>query len=142
MCTCLMTSAVSAQSNTDLATTNELVESPLSISLSSQNIIALENQSIVTIGQYGINNITNITQAGNGSNISTVFQNGNNNNAAIDQIGDGNVVNLLQENNDNNFEILQLGFDNVANVNQLGQQTFIVSQIGNDMVLNITQYIE
>ena len=56
------------------------------------------------------------------------------------QYGEGNVVNLVQQNDNNHFEIVQDGFDNVANVNQLGEQSFSVYQIGNEMVVNITQY--
>ncbi|MED5380281.1 MAG: curlin subunit CsgB, partial [Pseudomonadota bacterium] len=88
------------------------------------------------------NNITNIIQSGNGANLSNVVQNGSNNEALITQLGEGNVVNLLQQNNNNYFEIIQDGFDNVANVNQLGEQSFTVYQIGNEMVINITQYQE
>jgi len=47
---------------------------------------------------------------------------------------------LLQQGESNLFTIIQEGNGNTANVNQLGEQTFIVTQIGNEMVVNVTQY--
>ncbi|GLR69785.1 curlin subunit CsgB [Agaribacter marinus] len=121
---------------------DDLAESPLSLSLNGPAIIVDASHSIISVGQYGLNNITNILQAGNASNTSNVFQRGNVNIAVITQFGSGNEVNLIQENNANYVEIIQDGFDNVANINQTGEQAFIVRQIGNEMVVNITQYIE
>ncbi|MGQ8365735.1 curlin subunit CsgB [Glaciecola sp. 1036] len=138
---CLHNNNLYAQTS-DLKSTDDLVESPLSLSLSPQVIVYGESQSIINIGQFGLNNTTNIIQTGNASNLSNVIQAGSNNTADITQLGAGNIVNLLQENNNNSFEIIQDGFDNVANVNQLGEQSFIVQQIGNEMVINITQYQE
>lgn len=103
--------------------------------------ITFENETVfISISQFGLNNITNIIQSGNASNLSQVVQVGSNNGANIMQYGEGNVVNLVQQNDNNYFEIVQDGFDNVANVNQLGEQAFSVYQIGNEMVVNITQY--
>ena len=124
----------------DLATNSDMVESSLSMSLNAQ-AIEIDNETVlISINQFGLNNITNIIQSGDASNYSSVVQEGHHNQAVITQLGEGNVVNLLQEYSDNYFEIVQDGFDNVANVNQLGEQSFIVHQIGSQMVVNITQY--
>lgn len=131
--------SVQAQSP-DLSTSTDMVESSLSMSLNAR-AIAVENETVfISISQFGLNNITNIIQSGNASNLSQVVQVGSNNGANIMQYGEGNVVNLVQQNDNNYFEIVQDGFDNVANVNQLGEQAFSVYQIGNEMVVNITQY--
>jgi minor curlin subunit len=119
-----------------------MVESSLSMSLNAQAITIDDETVFIAVSQFGLNNITNIIQSGNGANLSNVVQNGSNNEAIITQLGEGNVVNLLQQNSNNYFEIIQDGFDNVANVNQLGEQSFTVYQIGNEMVINITQYQE
>ena len=126
----------------DLSTSSDMVESSLSMSLNAQAITIDDETVFIAVSQFGLNNITNIIQSGNGANLSNVVQNGSNNEAIITQLGEGNVVNLLQQNNNNYFEIVQDGFDNVANVNQLGEQSFTVYQIGNEMVINITQYQE
>ena len=124
----------------DLITGSDMVESPLSISLNTQAITVNDELVLIAVNQFGVSNITSIAQAGDGANLTNVTQNGNDNTALITQLGEGNVVNLLQQNDSNYFEIIQDGFDNVANVNQLGEQSFIVHQIGNEMVINITQY--
>ena len=126
----------------DLSTSSDMVESSLSMSLNAQAITIDDETVFIAISQFGLNNITNIIQSGNGANLTNVVQNGSNNEAIITQLGEGNVVNLLQQNSNNYFEIIQDGFDNVANVNQLGEQSFTVYQIGNEMVINITQYQE
>ena len=132
-CSLLTVNLPAYAQQSDLSTSSDMVESSLSMSLNAQAI---------TIDDETLNNITNIIQSGNGANLSNVVQNGSNNEALITQLGEGNVVNLLQQNNNNYFEIIQDGFDNVANVNQLGEQSFTVYQIGNEMVINITQYQE
>tara|TARA_B100002049_G_scaffold232342_1_gene211281 strand:- start:312 stop:815 length:504 start_codon:yes stop_codon:yes gene_type:complete len=131
--------SVRAESS-DLSTNADMVESSLSMSLNTQAITVDNETVLISVSQFGLNNITNIIQSGNASNLSNVVQTGNNNEAIITQLGEGNVVNLLQQNDNNYFEIVQDGFDNVANVNQLGEQAFTVYQIGNEMVINITQY--
>ena len=134
-------SPVHAQQS-DLSTSSDMMESSLSMSLNAQAITIDDETVFIAVSQFGLNNITNIIQSGNGANLSNVVQNGSNNEAIITQLGEGNVINLLQQNNNNYFEIIQDGVDNVANVNQLGEQSFTVYQIGNEMVINITQYQE
>ena len=139
----LLTVILSAHAQqSDLSTSSDMVESSLSMSLNAQAITIDDETVFIAVSQFGLNNITNIIQSGNGANLSNVVQNGSNNEAIITQLGEGNVVNLLQQNNNNFFEIIQDGYDNVANVNQLGEQSFTVYQIGNEMVINITQYQE
>jgi minor curlin subunit len=139
--TTLGTASLPAQAQSpDLATSSDMVESSLSMSLNAR-AIAVDNETVfISVSQFGLNNVTNIIQSGNASNLSQVVQAGSNNGANIMQFGEGNVVNLVQQNDNNYFEIVQDGFDNVANVNQLGEQAFTVYQIGNEMVVNITQY--
>lgn len=142
VCTLLTVNTPVFAQQSDLSTSSDMVESSLSMSLNAQAITIDDETVFIAVSQFGLNNITNIIQSGNGANLSNVVQNGSNNEAIITQLGEGNVVNLLQQNNNNYFEIIQDGFDNVANVNQLGEQSFTVYQIGNEMVINITQYQE
>lgn len=141
-CSLLTVNLPAYAQQSDLSTSSDMVESSLSMSLNAQAITIDDETVFISVSQFGLNNITNIIQSGNGANLSNVVQNGSNNEAIITQLGEGNVVNLLQQNNNNYFEIIQDGFDNVANVNQLGEQSFTVYQIGNEMVINITQYKE
>jgi len=141
-CSLLTVNLPTHAQQSDLSTSSDMVESSLSMSLNAQAITIDDETVFISVSQFGLNNITNIIQSGNGANLSNVVQNGSNNEAIITQLGEGNVVNLLQQNNNNYFEIIQDGFDNVANVNQLGEQSFTVYQIGNEMVINITQYKE
>ena len=139
-CSLLAVNLPAYAQQSDLSTSSDMVESSLSMSLNAQAITIDDETVFIAVSQFGLNNITNIIH--NGANLSNVVQNGSNNEALITQLGEGNVVNLLQQNNNNYFEIIQDGFDNVANVNQLGEQSFTVYQIGNEMVINITQYQE
>nr|WP_168710988.1 curlin subunit CsgB [Ningiella ruwaisensis] len=126
----------------DVSTVNDdLIESSLSLSLSTTfNIIDEATTSTVVVNQYGLHNTININQSSTGTNLANVMQQGNNNIASITQIGANNVVNLLQEGNDNHITFEQVGDSNIANVHQLGEQDFIIRQIGNEMVVNVTQY--
>ena len=85
--------------------------------LSPQAEQTLEDIIGWTIDQFGIDNMANLTQSGY-----------------------GNTINLQQQGNNNFAEVIQEGNTNVANVLQEGEQTFTVHQIGNDMVVNITQF--
>merc|ERR1712093_372341 len=138
-CSLLAVNLPAYAQQSDLSTSSDMVESSLSMSLNAQAITIDDETVFIAVSQFGLNNII---QSGNGANLSNVVQNGSNNEALITQLGEGNVVNLLQQNSNNYFEIIQDGFDNVANVNQLGEQSFTVYQIGNEMVINITQYQE
>ena len=125
----------------DLTSGTELKDSPLTLSLSTAVPINVghESQQLV-ISQYGIFNQATINQAADASNNIIVKQNGVNNIATLIQDGFGNTINLEQSGDDNLVEVIQQGDANLANINQQGQQSFVVHQIGNDMVVNITQY--
>lgn len=124
----------------DFGPNSDLLDSELSLSLSTTvNFEGALGGSII-IGQYGLYNTTNIIQAGSNTNTIEVIQQGDNNFADIIQLGIDNEVILVQEGENNFFTILQDGNGNAANVNQLGEQNFTVTQIGNGMVVNITQY--
>jgi minor curlin subunit len=135
---CLLTSTNGMAQ--DLGESSDLRDSELSLSLSTTVNFGGALGGSITIGQYGLFNTTNIIQAGSDSNTIEVIQQGNNNIAEVTQLGIENKVFLLQEGENNLFTIIQEGNRNTANVNQLGEQTFIVTQIGNEMVVNVTQY--
>jgi minor curlin subunit len=124
----------------DFGPNSDLQDSELSLSLSTTVNFDGALGGSITIGQYGLYNTTNIIQAGSDTNTIEVIQQGNNNRAEVLQFGIDNEVNLLQIGENNLFTILQDGNGNTANVNQLGEQTFTVTQIGNEMVVNITQF--
>jgi len=125
----------------DLLKGTELKDSPLSLSLSTTAPMTVGNQSQqLVISQYGIFNKATINQAANSGNSIIVKQTGINNLANLKQDGFGNTINLEQTGDDNLAEIIQQGDTNVANIKQQGQQSFVVHQIGNDMVVNVTQY--
>ncbi|GAC14448.1 minor curlin subunit [Aliiglaciecola lipolytica] len=117
----------------------DLIDSPLTLSL-ARTVNNDASQNVLIVDQYGIHNTTNIIQAANSSNLIVVTQFGNSNSADITQLGFGNHVDLVQSGEENTLEIVQQGDFNLANINQLGEQNFTVHQIGNDMVVNITQY--
>lgn len=125
----------------DLLSGTELKDSPLSLSLSTTVPMTVDNQSQqLVVSQYGIFNKATINQAANADNSIIVKQTGINNLANLKQDGFGNTINLEQSGDDNLAEVIQQGDANIANIKQQGQQTFVVHQIGNDMVVNITQY--
>lgn len=101
--------------------------------------IGAEQQQVL-ISQYGILNRATIKQLANASNNILINQDGMNNHVMVEQTGFGNSVNLEQLGNNNQLGVIQEGNANVANITQSGEQAFVVHQIGNDMVVNITQY--
>lgn len=117
----------------------DLVDSPLTLSL-ARTVNSEASQSVLIIDQYGIHNTTHIIQTANSLNHISVTQTGHSNFADITQIGVGNYVDLVQSGDENLLEVVQQGDFNLANISQQGEQSFIVHQIGNDMVVNITQY--
>lgn len=125
----------------DLSNSTDLQESRLSLSLTPTATMTInEQQHQVIISQYGILNKATIKQLANTSNNIIISQDGIGNQALIEQLGNGNSVNIQQSGYNNHAGVIQEGDANIANINQAGEQTFIVHQIGNDMVVNITQY--
>ncbi|MCV2885051.1 hypothetical protein OE749_10150 [Aestuariibacter sp. AA17] len=109
----------------------------MTISLSQQ--VNIDANAII-INQYGIYNTTHINQAANSSNLASITQFGESNSVDILQLGIGNSVVLVQSGNESTAEVFQHGDNNVATINQSNGQHFAVQQIGNEMVVNITQY--
>ena len=136
----MLTLSVSVNSQ-DLLSGDDLKDSPLSLSLMTTVTTTLngESQELV-VSQYGILNKATISQMTGMTNRLSISQIGENNMANISQMGSQNVINLEQIGSNNLAEIVQEGDANIANVVQQGEQTFIVHQIGNEMVVNITQY--
>jgi minor curlin subunit len=124
----------------DLSPNTDFQESELSLSLSTRFNLNGASGGSISIDQFGLYNTTNIIQAGSDSNVTEVNQQGSNNQAEIIQLGVDNKVHLLQNGENNLFQIVQDGNANIANVNQLNGQRFMVRQIGNEMIINITQY--
>ncbi len=125
----------------DLLSGTELKDSPLSLSLTTTATMTVGDQTQqLVISQYGIHNKATVNQMANMGNSIAIEQYGIDNLANLTQSGYGNTINLQQQGNNNFAEIVQDGDANIANVLQEGEQTFIVHQIGNDMVVNITQF--
>ncbi|MFT5757259.1 MAG: minor curlin subunit [Alteromonadaceae bacterium] len=125
----------------DLLSGPELQDSPLSLSLTTTAAITIDNQTQqLVINQYGIHNKATVNQVANVGNSIAINQDGMDNLANLLQTGYGNTINLYQQGNGNFAEVIQEGNTNLVNIVQEGEQTFIVHQIGNDMVVNITQY--
>lgn len=117
----------------------DLQESPLSISLnSSQQYRVGAQQHQVVVTQYGILNKATVNQINETVNEANILQYGEGNYAQIQQYGMDNLINLSQQGNNNYAEILQHGDGNIANITQLGEQTFKVTQVGNDLEVNVT----
>jgi len=124
----------------DLVSGSELKDSSLSLSLTTTVPMSANPEGQLVISQYGIYNQTNISQSADAENSLAVIQHGTNNLAYLSQYGYGNKINLEQLGNNNFAEVIQDGNANTANIKQTGEQTFTVHQIGNDMVVDITQY--
>lgn len=119
----------------------DLQDSPLSISLSTRvSMAAHGNAGQLVIGQYGIFNKATVSQMADAGNLIQLSQTGSHNNANVVQTGLGNAVWLEQSGDNNLAEIVQQGNANVANIWQVGEQRFKVHQIGDEMVVNVTQF--
>lgn len=125
----------------DLVAGTDLTDSQLSLSLTTTITTPSdgEGQSIV-ISQYGVYNKATLSQKADSANQLFISQDGFNNSAILTQLGDGNTIEVIQYGDDNWAEVVQVGDANIANIKQDGEQGFTVHQIGNDMVVNVTQY--
>ncbi len=136
----LLLSSFFSQSE-DLISGTDLQDSPLSLSLTTTLAIKINNSmQHIAVNQYGIKNHVAVNQMANMVNEINITQNGINNKANVIQSGANNTVNLLQQGDDNLADVTQVGDANIANIKQVGEQKFIVHQIGNEMLVNITQY--
>jgi len=125
----------------DLISGTDLQDSPLSLSLTTSLAITINNSvQHLSINQYGIRNQVMVNQTADMVNDINIIQNGIHNKANVVQSGANNTVNLLQQGDGNLVDVIQEGDANIANIKQAGEQTFIVHQIGNEMLVNITQY--
>lgn len=139
--TSLIISHAALASPQDLVSSTDLQDSPLSLSLTpSATVMVGEQHRQITVSQYGILNTATIKQLADTSNSIIISQNGIGNEAFIEQFGSGNSVHIEQWGDQNLAGVIQEGDANTANITQAGEQTFIVHQIGNEMVVNITQY--
>ncbi len=138
--TIIMIIAFSSASQ-DLYTSVDLQDSPLSLNLTKTIPITVNNQTQqLVISQYGLFNQATVSQMANAANSIDINQDGIGNIANVIQLGYDNTVNINQFGNNNLAEVIQEGNANIANIWQEGEQTFVVHQIGNNMVVNITQY--
>lgn len=141
LCSCLLFVPSAFSYSQDLANNTDLQESSLSLSLTPTTVMTINDQQHqVVVNQYGILNRATIKQLANASNNISINQDGISNQVMIEQSGFGNTVNIEQWGNYNLAGVVQEGNANTANIIQAGEQTFVVHQIGNDMVVNITQY--
>ncbi|RZQ54402.1 curlin subunit CsgB [Pseudoalteromonas phenolica] len=125
----------------DLVSGTDLQNSPLSLSLATSLVVTMNNTvQHLAINQYGINNQVIVNQTADMVNGVKITQNGTHNLANVTQSGANNTVNLLQQGYGNLVDVFQEGDANTVNVTQTGEQTFVVHQIGNKMLVNITQY--
>ncbi len=121
----------------DLAITQDLVESSLTLTLSRSETISYGSE--IMINQNGWGNLCQVQQAAIESLI-TVAQEGINNKAFIVQRGRENKAVIYQNGDDNDVMILQLGNGNIANIVQYGNQSFTLRQFGDFEAINIIQY--
>ncbi|WP_261591732.1 curlin subunit CsgB [Pseudoalteromonas holothuriae] len=118
------------------ASSEDLKESPLSLSINPS--LSVHAQLQATIKQNGTFNKATIKQIGNELNLVSLVQLGSNNLAEITQAGANNSVNLVQYGDNNFTSIVQQGDANIVNLTQLGEQTLLINQLGNEMVLNVS----
>lgn len=136
---CTLFSSMTTANTLTANMAQDLIESPLSISLNSAQqyrVGAQQHQVIVT--QYGILNTATVNQINETLNHAHIFQQGEDNIALVQQYGSNNIITLSQHGNHNYAEIMQQGNDNVASITQLGEQTFKLQQIGNNLEVNVT----
>ena len=141
MCSYLLLLPLASSYSQDFASSTDLQESSLSLSLTHSAMMTInEQQHQIVVNQYGILNRATIKQLANASNNISVNQDGISNQVMVEQSGFGNSVNIEQWGNYNRAGVIQEGNANTANITQAGEQTFIVHQIGNNMVVNISQF--
>ncbi|KAF7775206.1 minor curlin subunit [Pseudoalteromonas citrea] len=117
----------------------DLKESPLSISIHPSFVSKAQHiNTHALVNQIGTFNKATIFQSNDELNSINVQQLGTGNLADITQLGSNNRINLLQQGSYNSAVIIQEGNANIVNLTQLGQQSFIIHQQGNDMVVDVS----
>jgi len=118
----------------------DLEESALSLSIAKNMFSANTNSSLLSIGQYGIENVVTAYQQSNARNSISLLQVGSENIANIIQEGTENAISLQQLGSHSVTDIIQQGNGNTANIVLGNEQSLIVHQIGNNMMIDITRY--
>lgn len=118
----------------------DLEESALSLSIANGMHSANTNSSLLSIGQYGIENVVIAHQQSNARNSISLLQVGSENIANIIQEGTENAIFLQQLGSHSVTDIIQQGNGNTANIVLGNEQSLIVHQIGNNMMIDITRY--
>ena len=138
---CSLASLCASVSANDLVAGFEMADSSLSQTISQSSLLqaSIQESIGITLLQNGTNNHANITQQSASSNHVLVSQNGANNLVDIVQFGSENTVNVSQHGDFSSLTVLQEGNGNLVNAEQFGSKTFLVQQIGDNMVVNITQ---
>lgn len=93
----------------------------------------------VDITQLGDLNVADVTQGGNG-NYAVLLQQGVLNQIFLQQYGNGNQAQIRQFGNNNSADILQQGESNLIQLEQWGNRSFAIEQIGNGAEISIIQY--
>lgn len=132
----ILVSPIKAQDFSSL----DLVESSLSLSIAANMFSTSDQSSQLRIWQHGIQNVVNASQQSNARNSISLIQVGSENIANIIQEGTENAIFLQQLGSHNVTDIIQQGNGNTANIILGNEQSLIVHQIGNSMMVDITQY--
>ncbi|WP_083981788.1 curlin subunit CsgB [Arsukibacterium ikkense] len=93
----------------------------------------------VDITQLGDLNVANVTQNGE-ANYAVLIQQGVLNHIFLQQYGSGNQASIRQFGNNNSADILQQGESNLIQLEQWGNRSFSIEQIGNGAEISIIQY--
>ncbi|MBV2129915.1 curlin subunit CsgB [Rheinheimera sp. SM2107] len=121
-----------------LLLTSEVVFADVSVQLSS----LLERHALangVDITQLGDLNAANVTQAGE-ANYAVLIQQGVLNQIFLQQYGTDNQAQINQYGNNNHADILQHGESNLIQLEQWGNRSFAIEQIGDGAEISIIQY--
>ncbi|TMO68143.1 hypothetical protein CWC19_11140 [Pseudoalteromonas aurantia] len=117
----------------------DLKESPLSVSINPSFLSKAQHiHTNALVNQIGTFNKATIFQSNDELNSINIQQLGTGNLADITQLGSNNRINLLQQGSYNSAVIIQEGHANIVNLTQLGQQSFIIHQQGNEMVVDVS----
>ena len=93
----------------------------------------------VDITQLGDLNVADVTQGGD-ANYAVLLQQGVLNQIYLQQYGSGNEALVRQFGNKNRADILQQGESNLIQLEQWGNRSFSIEQIGNGAEISIIQY--
>tara|TARA_R110002126_G_scaffold163858_1_gene311741 strand:+ start:8282 stop:8686 length:405 start_codon:yes stop_codon:yes gene_type:complete len=121
-----------------LLATSNFAFADVSVQLSS----LLERHALangVDITQLGDLNVASVSQSGE-ANYAALMQQGVLNQIFLQQYGSNNQAQIIQYGNNNHADILQQGESNLIQLEQWGNRSFAVEQIGNGAEISIIQY--